>query len=312
MTIAAFDRRAVPAGATFSNWEAADGWKLRLLEWAQPRGTKARGSLLFANGRGDFVEKYIEAIAHWHAQGWHVTSFDWRGQGDSRGHIKGGHLDSFDPLVADGSALLRWWIRKRPGPHVAIGHSMGGHLLLRIMAEHRHPLDAAVLVAPMIAPNASPIPIWLGRRISAALCRLGWREKLAWKQNERPRLKGIERQYYLTSCDDRYADELWWKERERGYDLGPPSWGWVSAAYRSSAELRPGMLKRVDTPTLLLGTARDRLVSPNAIRRAARLIPGAELLMFPDAAHELLRESDPVRLEVMSRIDAFLGEHAPT
>jgi lysophospholipase len=32
--------------------------------------------------------------------------------------------------------------------------------------------------------------------------------------------------------------------------------------------------------------------------------------MFPDAAHELLRESNPVRLEALARIDGFLDEHA--
>jgi lysophospholipase len=67
----------------------------------------------------------------------------------------------------------------------------------------------------------------------------------------------------------------------------------------------------VRIPILLLGTERDRLVDPGAIRRAAGLLPEAELLMFKDAAHELLRESDPVRIEALARIDIFLDAHAP-
>ena len=107
-------------GPILSSWEARDGWPLRRMDWPQPKGAAARGNLLFASGRGDFIEKYLEAIGHWHAQGWNVTAFDWRGQGDSRGDIVGGHLDSFDPLVDDAAALIDDWLGERGGPHVAV------------------------------------------------------------------------------------------------------------------------------------------------------------------------------------------------
>src|SRR5437764_2288681 len=97
----AFNRRAIPGGATLSSWRTPDGWALRRLDWPQPPGKPARGSLLFAGGRGDFIEKYLEADAHWFGRGWNVTAFDWRGQGGSRGTTEGGHYDSFDPVVAD-------------------------------------------------------------------------------------------------------------------------------------------------------------------------------------------------------------------
>jgi lysophospholipase len=195
-------------------------------------------------------------------------------------------------------------------PHVAVAHSMGGHLLLRIVAEHRPALSAAVLVAPMIGINATPVPTSIGRATARTLCGLGWNRLPAWKQNERPAPPGSTRQGFLTSCNERYADELWWHEKQPGFRLGPPSWGWLDAAYRSIDSLTAAKLRAIDLPILLLGTDKDRLVSPTAIRRAARLLPKAELLMFPTAAHELLRESDPVRLEALARIDAFFREHA--
>lgn len=306
----AIDRRAHPAGAEFSVWRAADGWSLRRMDWPQPSQAAVRGSLLFVGGRGDFIEKYLEPMGHWHAHGWNVASFDWRGQGDSRGTIVGGHVATLDPLVEDCAALLAEWTAGTNGPHVAIAHSMGGHILLRAIAEHRPGLAAAVLIAPMIDVNATPIPPWLGRRIAGTLARLGWSERRAWKENERPAPTGSTRQAYLTSSPERYGDELWWKDRQPGFELGPPTWGWLDAAFRSIGRLTPAALKAVDMPILILGTARDRLVSPTAIRRAARLLPRAELLMFRKAAHELLRESDSVRLVAMARIDEFFDTHA--
>jgi lysophospholipase len=115
----------------------------------------------------------------------------------------------------------------------------------------------------------------------------------------------------LTRCDERFADELWWKEREPGFHLGAPSWGWLDGAFRSTSRHDEAALADVTIPILLLGTERDRLVDPRAIRRAAGLLPKAGLLMFKDAAHELLRETDPVRLQALARIDSFLDAHAP-
>src|SRR5436305_2889240 len=117
-------RRARPPGASFGTWNAPDGWALRRMDWQQDAPQKARGSLIFANGRGDFIEKYLEAYAHWHDLGWNVTAFDWRGQGGSIG--RGFGYESFDLLIDDLAALIADWRQAMPGPHVAIGHSMGG------------------------------------------------------------------------------------------------------------------------------------------------------------------------------------------
>ena len=309
MTIRSFDRRAYPDAARFSAWRAPDGWRHRRIDWPQPQG-EARGTLLFAGGRGDFIEKYMEPMAHWHGLGWAVTGFDWRGQGGSRGDIAGGYLDSLDPLVADLAGLVGELEREGPAPRVAVAHSMGGHVLLRAIAEERVRLDAAVLVAPMLAINSAPLPGWAGWWTAAFMSAFGGRRQPAWRQRVPPPPAGSSRQAFLTSCAERYSDELWWWEREPGFNLGAPSWGWLDAAYRSCATLTDSKLRKVETPILLLGTETDRLVSAAAIRRAASLLPHAKLKMFARAGHEILREADPVREEALAAIDAFLAEAA--
>jgi lysophospholipase len=305
-----FNRRAIPDGAVLSTWSAPDGWAIRQLDWRQPKGAKAHGSLLFAGGRGDFIEKYLEADAHWFGRGWNVTAFDWRGQGGSRGTIEGGHYGSFDPVVGDLDALLASWRAETPGPHVAIGHSMGGHILLRVLADRHPPLDAAVLVAPMLGINSAPVPSFAAAATASTMTALGLGRHPAWHQDDAPPPAGSLRQKILTGCPERYEDELYWWEKEPGYSLGAPSWGWLKAAYESIARLTPAKLAAVDIPVLLVMAERDRLVSPDAIREAARHLPRSELVAFPDAAHEILREADRVRLEAFAAIDAFLDAHA--
>ncbi len=311
MKVKAFDRRSRPEGAAFSEWRAQDGWTLRRMDWPQREAEAARGSLLFAGGRGDFIEKYLEPLAHWHDRGWNVVSFDWRGQGHSRGSIVGGNFTDFDPLVGDMDAILAELARVRPAPLVAIGHSMGGHLLLRTLAERQPRVDAAVLVAPMLAINTSPTPSLTARWLANLLAAFGGRDVALWPGKAGTAAPGSLRQANLTRCEERYADESWWKSEEPGFDLGAPSWGWMEAAFRSTARHQPELLRQVTTPILLLGTERDRLVSPQAIRAAAASLPRAELRMFDAAAHELLREIDLVRLQTLAWIDDFVDRHAP-
>lgn len=303
-----FDRRAIPAEAALSTWSARDGWSVRRLDWAAPG--KARGSLIFAGGRGDFIEKYLEAHAHWRGEGWNVTAFDWRSQGGSRGDIKDGHLDSLDVLVDDLEGLLAEWTAATPGPHVAIGHSMGGHVLLRTLAERRTGLDAAVLIAPMLMINSAPLPPFAAWWTASLAAMVGLGRQPAWHQAADPAPSGSFRQACLTGSPERYEDELWWWKQQPGYNLGAPSWGWLKAAYASCAALTDERLAAVEIPILLLGAGRDRLVSGPAIRHAAETLPHAELAMFESSAHEILREADPIRLAALDRIDDFLAREA--
>lgn len=314
MIAAAPLRRAWPADATLSRWTAPDGWSLRRLDWpGANREARARGRLLFLGGRGDFIEKYLEAYGHFHARGWSVTAVDWRGQGGSGrlgadAHV--GHAGDFAPLVADLAALWRDWSADDMGPRVVVGHSMGGYLTLRALVEAAIDPDAAVLVAPMLGLKA-PLGARIGMAISRWMAGRGDPGRAAWKEGERPGTGS--RQRLLTHDADRYADESWWHGAEPGLRLGPPSWGWLAEAFAGTRALEADpRLDRLTTPTLLLVADADRLVDPRAARRVARRLPGAQLLTFGrESAHEILREADPVRDRALAAIDAFLNANAP-
>ncbi len=305
------DRRTLPDGMGFSPWRAPDGWLHRRFDWP---GDGRRGSLLLQGGRADFIEKYLEPIGHWQRRGWRVGGFDWRGQGRS-GRLAAdpwtGHAPSLDPLVDDLAAFVAEWRRTTPGPHVLVGISMGGHLVLRLLAERGVAVDAAVLVAPMLGLNSGRLPDRLARTIARAACRMGRAERRAWEQGEDPvRARALQRR--LTGCRDRHGDAGWWKHAQPDIALGPPSWGWIAAAYASIARvMAPEVLERVATPVLLLGAERDRLVRSAPIRAAAARLPDAELRMLAEGAHELLREVDAVRVPVFAAIDRFLDARAP-
>lgn len=309
------DRRAIPSEVRESIWLAGDGHRVRRVDW-QPDAAAPRGSLLFLPGRGDAYEKYLESLGEWHADGWHVTAADWRGQAGS-GRLGGdphtGHIDDFAVWIDDLAAFWSGWQADHPAPHVLAGHSMGGHLVLRAVAERR--VDPAVLVlsAPMLGFAGPKLPPSLLHAVARAMRRLGDPARAAWKWSEKPGELPASRQNLLTHDDARYADEVWWREQRPEIVMGPGSWGWVERAYASMRGLfAPGLLETVSTPVLILAAEHDRLVGFDAIAEAARRLPNATLVQFgPEARHELLREVDPVRTRAMTEIARFLDEHAP-
>lgn len=311
MTIDGPIRRAIPADAACSTWAAPDGWPIRRFDWPATGGGAARGGLLFLTGRGDIFEKYLEAFGHWHRAGWSITSFDWRGQGGS-GRLSAdrhvGHATDFAPWIADLAAYWRDW--PVAGPRVVIGHSMGGFLLLRALAERAIDPAAAVLVAPMLGLR-SPVGARIGELSARLMRRLGDPARAAWKTNERPGTR-IDRQKQLTGDAARYDDERYWYARAPELALGPPSWAWLATAFAATRALRDDpRLPAIATPLLMLLAEADRLVDPRAAIAVAARVPGAVVARFgAESAHEILRETDIVRDRALAAIDRFLDTHA--
>jgi lysophospholipase len=168
--------RRLPAGSHEDAWLTPDGWRLRRLTVPPLPGTPARGRLLFLPGRGDIFEKHLEFFEELQERGWHVTSFDWRGQGGS-GRLgldtTTGHIEDFSVWLDDLSAFWQDWFRPGEGPHVLVGHSMGGHLALRAVAERKVNPDAVILSAPMLGFFAPGLPVWLQHLYARTMAALG-------------------------------------------------------------------------------------------------------------------------------------------
>jgi lysophospholipase len=311
---AAIDRRAIPPEARESLWHAADGHAIRRIDW--PGSVPPRGSILFFPGRSDCYEKYLETLEQWHRAGWRVTAADWRGQAGSGRLGKDavtGHITDFGVWIDDLAAFWQQWIAEVPGPHVLAGHSMGGHLVLRALADRRVSPDAMVLSAPMTGMNGPPLPLPLLHIVAKLMCTVADPTRQAWKWSEKPGELPVGRANLLTHDPDRYADEQWWRDARPELVMGPASWRWVERAYASWRRLEePRVLEAVTVPVLFLSTASDKLVSHPASLRAAARLPKGEMIAFGEEAHhEILREEDAVRDRAMAAVAEFLDRVVP-
>ena len=109
----------IPEGAEEHWLEGRGGVKVRVLT-APARGP-ARGSVIVAPGRTEFIEKYFEVIRELQARGFAVFCIDWRGQGLSGREVDNGlkgHFVTFDDPVNDLSTALKLLANQLPRPHI--------------------------------------------------------------------------------------------------------------------------------------------------------------------------------------------------
>ena len=121
-----------PPGAVAATIRATDGMALRVARW-HPLG-RARGTIVVCPGRAEFIEKYFEVAGELLERRFAVVVFDWRGQGYSGRELdnsRKGHIDDFSLYERDLEALVVQALSPFcPRPWFAIGHSMGGAILL--------------------------------------------------------------------------------------------------------------------------------------------------------------------------------------
>lgn len=325
MTDAFARRRCLPGGGRAEMQVMRDGWALRSLVWSGR--ADGPGSILFLGGRADFAEKYAETFHDLVDAGWGVATFDWRGQGLSgrvgddtmKGEAPGG---GFDRWLADLDAMVAWFHAELPPPWFAIGHSMGGHLLLRHLAGENCEFERAVLLAPMLGVSARPLGAPVARMLSRGMVGLGRGHGYVAGGGPRlPRVPGSARQRLLTTDPERYSDEGWWVDANPALALGSPTWGWLAAAFASlDALLKPPAsargtgegtarlpaLQRITTPLLVLIAEGDGLVDNAITRTAVATMRFAILEAVDEAGHELLREASDIRARVLARVTEFL------
>ena len=134
----------IPEGAEEHWLEGRGGVKVRALTAPPARGA-ARGSVIIAPGRTEFIEKYFEVIREVQGRGFAVFCIDWRGQGLSGREVENslkGHFVTFDDPVNDLSTALKLLADRLPRPYIGLAHSMGGAIMLRALQTRRIELEA--------------------------------------------------------------------------------------------------------------------------------------------------------------------------
>jgi len=320
----------VPVASALSTLSTADGLRLHGQVWplSEPG---ARGSVVIVHGLGEHIGRYAPLAAQLNAWGWQVAGFDHRGHGRSEGP-RGG-LAHDDDLLHDLARVIDATRATWPGPLVLLGHSLGGLVAARFVAEGLRSQPSPGRPGPALGDDPGRAGSHLGGDAAAALGPL--RQPAAWQREvdalvlSSPALDpGMNQwQKLLLALLGRLAPGL-----AVGNGLDPR---WISrdpavvAAYVADplvhdritprlarfivdgGALVRGLAPRWRVPTLLLWAGSDRCVAPSGSEAFVAAAPGGVIRSqaFAPLFHEIFNE--PERGEVLAALRAWLAERGP-
>jgi lysophospholipase len=297
-----------PRGLECKTVPSLDGTLLRAAAIRPPR---AKGTIVIAPGRGDFIERYFETINDLAARGFAVAIFDFRGQGGSERPFDNSYrsfLRSFAEYDADLSAVMTGLVLPDcPPPYYALGHSTGAHVILRALRT-RTWFEKAVLSAPLLGVHTGAWPMFVARLLSSAMtaCGLGW-AFLPGQLRKPLAAKGFPGNDF-TSDLERFTRDLAILEQRPELGIGGPSFAWLRAALKSIDELHsPYRTKTLKAKTLIVAAGRDRVVRTEGARDFAKRVPGVSFIVIPESLHEILVEATPIREQFLAAFDTFIG-----
>ena len=273
------------------DWRMPDGSLRARHHWPCVTGRPMRAAVLLVHGLGEHAGRHAR-LATWLARaGFDVHGFDQSGHGRSPGHR--GRLDHARRLPDDLAAIIDALRAQLPAatPLLLHGHSMGGLVAARFVAEAIRPVDGLLLSSPAIDPG-----MHRGQRLLAALlARIA--PGLAIGNGLDP-----ARISHDPAVVAAYRDDPWVHDRISGRlaDFIARSGAPVLAAAPNWS-----------VPTLLLYAGDDHLVAMHGSARfAAAAPPGiVEAHAFPALYQEIFNEPDAAA--VFDALQAWLARRFP-
>jgi len=264
-----------------------------------------RGSIIFSPGRTEFIEKYFETTTDLIERGFNVLMVDPRGQGLSDRLLED-RLKSYIPdfqLYADDLAFAaEEFAPLLPKPHIAMGHSMGGTIVLQSILSGALSPNVVICSAPMLGLFDLETPLLRGAIV--LMSKLGLDKRNLPFQRQRAGLPLPFQGNKLSSDKERYRGWANFFQSTPRLRVGQPTYGWIRAALASMAYLNRNAAN-LKIPGLMLGAGADPIVDPAVVERFAKAA-GCEYTVVPGALHELFLERDALRDEAFARLDKFL------
>ncbi len=297
-----------PPGGVTTTLRAIDGMSLRVARW-HPEG-EPLGTVVICQGRAEFIEKYFETARELIERGLAVVAFDWRGQGLSGRELDNslkGHIDDFSLYERDVNAIVEQTLEPFcPRPWFALGHSMGGAILLAQAHAGRSPFERLTMTGPMIDIYGLRFPR-ATRALAETLDTIGFGGAFIPGGRGRNALTHAYEGNILTSDLGRYTRNANIVAAAPSLAIGDPTVGWINAAFRQMAQFADAEYpRRLLTPTLVFSAGEDRIVDGRAVARFATRLKAGRLLEIAYSRHEILMERDMFRLQFWRAFDAFI------
>ncbi len=268
------------------------------------------------SGLSEFSEKYFEVAHDMVGRGYAFWIMDWQYQGRSSrlGAVpQRRHSDGFETDVSDLLKFVNYIVKTNGRPLIMLGHSMGGNIGLRFLAQHPDVFSCAAFSSPFLGIfSLSIFSKLLLRVLTPIMPFIKTRYVFGstdWREAAR-KADGFD----IFSCDPvRDRVHNYWSKNESVLQVGGPTFGWIRHALKSCTLLsRKQVLESIKIPVLIATAGKEMIVDNSAIRAAAAHIPQAQLLEIKGARHEIFMECDEYRDVFFKAFDKMVEDNKIT
>ncbi|MDO9166120.1 MAG: lysophospholipase, partial [Rhodoferax sp.] len=143
--------------STLTTFVASDGDNVAIQDWPLGPGRPLRGVVVLVHGLGEHAGRYDRVARQLNDWGFAVRGYDQYGHGESGGPRGGLPTDNrlLDDL-ADVIDSTRARMKART-PLILLGHSMGGLVAGRFVAQAIRPVEALVMSSPALDPGLNAV-----------------------------------------------------------------------------------------------------------------------------------------------------------
>lgn len=291
---------------------------LRYTQFKTPM--ERRGSVVFLQGRGTFLEYYEVLIDPLLERGFDVWMYDLSGQGGSDRLLTTSrhdaetvkymqHVDSFDLYVEEAIAFIQEIVLPNTdGELILGGYSTGGHVALRVLQTYSdHPFKKAFLFSPLLAMNIPLSNTLLSHLFWAASALIDLEQYRPGAGPIDPIYTTLFEQNGYTSDSDRYREMQELCLQNPTLMMGGASAGWIKSAIDSLCHLwAEENIRKIDIPTFIATGGDDTIVDISYNQQFAQILPLGKHHFYPTARHEIFRETAAINEALWLDFDVFI------
>jgi lysophospholipase len=309
MNLVSTPKNPIPLGALAGYLDVRKGVRVRYASW-QSTLRERRGTVCIFPGRNEFIEKYFEVVGELRRRGFAVAIMDWRGQGGSsrltRNRLSG-HVRDFFEYEEDLAHFMKGVVLPDcPMPYYALAHSMAAVVLFNAATKRGCWFNRMVMTAPMVGLVGLPMSQSLCARLADGVTLLGLGKQPVPGNLDKWNSEVFEGNP-LTSDRERFYRNVAVPEAAPDLAVGPPTYGWLNAAFEGMARLKDEKYApRIRIPSLLVAAGDDRVVSSKAIEDLASRLRAGSQIVLRGSRHEILQERDAIREQFWAAFDAFV------
>lgn len=315
-------RSITMASSEYNYMTTKDGAKIRIAHWSPGSDSntyyrddagRLQPTVLLLQGRASFIEKFDEIVDALLNRGYSVWALDWRGQGVSTRLTENrqkGHIDSYETYITDlNQFLTEYVLPDANGPIIALGQSMGGHLVLRYLHDYPGHISGAILTAPMLDVNTGGYPKGIAKFLAKFTNKIGLGENYIFGHGDFLPTKEPYEDNFLTHDRERFFKLKRLQMEHPHLIIGGVTFGWLDATFESIAKLsQPGYLQDIKVPVLILAAGEEQVVDNSGIQRICDMLPQCHLKVYENARHQILSEVDEILKQFWNDFDHFIDE----